>query len=207
MVKEAICILSGSIKKGENGIWHTLDFGEGGDHSGDTCDRWRVIAGSILWKENPERMIIASGGIGIKEKLLMTFDDVPELSEVIKKELIDLGVPEKNIIKENRSNSTYTQLLFLPKILEKEKIEKAYIVSNEWHLSRIKAFFEVGPSLQELWKNYFVELAAAEKVLLSDDSDRWREIVDRARGSEGIKKRVMIELKGVKDIYEGKYKF
>lgn len=202
-MQEAICILGGGIKKDVKGMWHTLDFGGEGDDFGETCDRWRIVTASLLWKKNPKNIIIVSGNG--KQGQLVKFPDAPTVAEVIRKELIELGVPLRRIVKEEKSNSTYGQLFFLSYILEEKKIEKVYIISNEWHLERIQAFMDKGPGLKEMWNPFEVKLLSAEGILLSSDKNKWENVIRFARESEGIKKRILLEKKGVEEIRRGTY--
>lgn len=200
---DVLCILGGGLRKDTKGIWHTLNFGEGGDNFGETCDRWRVIAGSLLWKKNPEATIIASGGRGQLEKIA----GAPTLAEVIKKELIELGVSEEKIIKEELSNSTCSQLLRLSHIIKEKGIKTVSVISNEWHLERIHAFLEKSLELKESWNGMEANLLSAEEILLNEDKEKWQGIIEKARQSEEIKKRILLEKRGIEAIYSGKYKF
>jgi len=153
-------------------------------------------------KANPEQIIIASGG----KSQLKDIPDAPTVSEVIKKELIELGIPEERIIEEKNSGNTYQQLEELKKIVREMKLNGIKIISNDWHLPRIKAMIEMFDELKELKKLRKIELAGAEKIVLEYDRETWLEIIREAYKSEGLKKRIELEQKGIKDIKEGKYK-
>lgn len=107
---DSIAILGGILKKNKSG-WHTTSFNEGNDFEG-VGDRLRVIAGRYLYdkviKNNSDIFIIVSGGRG----RLKSIKGVPTVAEVIKKELIELGVPSESIMQEDDSGNTFEQLLF-----------------------------------------------------------------------------------------------
>src|SRR3989338_6165011 len=103
--KEAIFVISGGFKRDEAGEWVSSDF-ERSD-CGPVGSNIRMLAGWYLYKKNPQRSIIVSGGRGECEGLL------PQnltLSKILKRELLELGVPEDNIIEEDQGNTTYQQL-------------------------------------------------------------------------------------------------
>jgi len=95
--KTAIVILGGGLKKDADGRWRTTNYDESGDNFGVSGDRLRVVAANYLYKNNQEQLIIASGGKG----QLKNIPGAPAVSEVLKRELIELGVPEEKIIEEN----------------------------------------------------------------------------------------------------------
>ena len=86
-----IVILAGGLVKDING-WRTTWFDEM-DNFGALGDRFRVLAGAYTYqnaqKENQDAWLIACGGKG----QLQSISDAPTISSVIKKELIELGVP------------------------------------------------------------------------------------------------------------------
>lgn len=201
--KEAIVIVGGGLKREADGRWRTTTFEDKGDNFGLSGDKLRVIAASYLYKENPKMFIVALGGKG----QLKNIQNAPNVSAIIKKELIDLGVAEEKIIEENNSGTTYQQLEELKKIIKEKKLKYIMIVSNEYHLPRIKAMIEALPQLKEMSKLINIELIAAEKVLLDYDRETWQEIIKIVYNSQAMKKRIQLEQKGIKDIKEGRYKF
>ena len=200
--KTAIVILGGGLKKDADGRWRTTNYDEPGDNFGVSGDRLRVVAASYLYKSNPEQIIIVSGGRG----QLKDIPDAPTVSQVLKKELMELGVPEEKIIEENISGNTYEQLKKIKRLIRKEGLKKIDFVSNKWHLPRIKAMLESFPELKEIYNLVKVELKGAEEILLKYDHKNWQEIIEKVYKSEGLKKRIELEQKGIQDIKEGRYK-
>ena len=200
--KTAIVILGGGLKKDETGKWRTTNYNEPGDNFGVSGDRLRVVAAGYLYKNNPQQIIIASGGKG----QLKDIEDAPTVSEVIKKELIELGVPEEKIVEENNSGNAYQQLQEIEKIINKMQLKNVSILSSDWNLPRIKEMLVTFSDLKEISKLAEVEFLSAEKICLKFDREKWQKIIDEAYKSEGLKKRIELEKKGVQDIKEGRYK-
>lgn len=202
-MKKAICVLIAGVKKNKDGQWASTDLGDSG--LGAPGGKLRVAAAAYLYKSNPESIIIASGGRGWDVK-----NDEPEhsdLSEIIKLELIELGVFEKNIIKENKSNKTFEQLKELKKIIDNEKFNETTIITNDYHLARVKAMLKYAQELSKMFADKRIALQSAEEICLRYDRIKWQNIIKAAYESEEMKKRMEMEENGVKQIKDGTYKF
>lgn len=204
---EAIAILGGGLKKDGN-KWRTTNFEEG-DKFGCLGDRLRVIAGSYLYRDRERGgqnlLVIASGGRGQLEGIA----DAPTLAEVLSGELVEMGVPADKIYKEDQSGNTYQQLKELDNLVLTMGFMKFSIISNDYHLHRIRAMIELAPgliNLKNLLFNGGLSLESAEKIVLSCDP-RWEEIIKRAYASEAMKERIKLEERGVAQIKLGTYKF
>lgn len=195
---DAIFILGGSLIK-DNGIWRTCRFDES-DNFGVLGDTLRVKAGSILFNQGITGHIIALGGKGQYKDVT----DFPTLSSIIKKELVQFGIPP-NQIEENLSDGTYGQLKTILEIVRQRNWTKVGIISNEYHLPRISAMIEYAPNTGDL-KN-MADLISAEKILIDHVPKRWQKEIKEAYESTGMQNRIAMEQKGIKDIKDGKYKF
>lgn len=198
----AIAILGGGLKKSKNGIWRTTNFKEG-DNFGADGSHIRIIAGSYLYKNNLFDLVIASGGKGQYKNI----KNAPNISTVIKEELIKLGVSNKKIIEEKKSNNTYEQLIEIEKIIERKKLKKLIIISNKYHLPRIRIMIENERKLRKLFKSNIIKLKSAEDIIVKYDAKKWKPIIDNAYKSKAIKERIKLEKKGLLDIKKGVYKF
>ena len=80
--------------------------------------------------KNPKAIIIVSGGQGPQENITESL--------AMERYLIDLGVPEKIIIKEEASTSTYENLSYSKEILDKlfKSTYKTVIITNDFHIYR-----------------------------------------------------------------------
>jgi len=199
----AIIILGGDLKKDKRG-WRTTNFGER-DNFGITGDRLRVVAASFLYKRTGA-LIIALGGKG----QLKNIPGAPAVAKILKKELIKLGVPPKSIVEENKSGSTFEQLLALNNIVIKKKLRKIALISNRYHLPRIKTIIKCYSDkitiLALMLAERRLQLVSAEKVCLSYDKQKWAIVIKNAYKSKAMKRRLLLEKQGVADIKKGKYK-
>ncbi|KKT29397.1 hypothetical protein A3G55_00385 [Candidatus Giovannonibacteria bacterium RIFCSPLOWO2_12_FULL_44_25] len=201
-----IAILGGGLKKDSNGKWRTTNYGEAGDKFGTIGDRLRVVAASHLYKNDPRQTIICLGGKG----QLADISGVPPAAEVIRNELVDLGVAKENIITETNSGNTFKQLNELNKIIQQKEFVKITILSNGWHLPRTKAIIEAVEDLfvlRQLLQEHRIVLSSAEEIVLEYDRNRWEKIIADAYSSEDLKRRIELEGKGVAEIESGVYKY
>ncbi len=85
------------------------------------------------YKLNPDVKIIVSGGQGIGEPITE--------AEAMKRYLVKHNIPENVILKEERSTSTYENMLYSKKIYENtigKPLSKVMIVTNDFHMFRAK---------------------------------------------------------------------
>jgi len=107
------------------------------------------LAGYYLYKKLSEKNkieLIVSGSRGIYRGI----PGVPRVATVMKRELVELGLDSKEI-KIDKTDFTYNELVWLKRFLAK-KGGKAFIVSNTYHLSRIKTMIALLPELKKLKK-------------------------------------------------------
>ncbi len=204
-MKNAIAVLSAGVKKNNAGKWVSTDLTKEDNKLGAPGGKLRVIAASYLYKEYPEAIVIAIGGRGWDVK-----DDEssrPDLSEILKRELMELGVPKYGILEENKSNKTFEQLKELKKIIDCEKFSETTIITNDYHLARVKAMMEYDNELNELIVSGRIALQSAEDILLKYDKENWQNTIEKMYNSEEMKKRIEMENKGVEQIKKGVYKF
>lgn len=198
---DVIVVLSGGLIC-ENGVWRTTRYDEKGDTFGALGDRARVEAAVLLYAEHSGAVMVVSGGKGQYKNN----PNAPTLSSVLKRELIELGVPAGRIIEENASDNTWQQLQNLKMLMEREKFNSVLIVSNEWHLPRVLAMVEKDADLRRLSSAGTIRCESAEKILLARDPGAWKAVIERAYQSDGIKKRIALERKGVEEIKAGMYR-
>lgn len=193
----AIFILAGSLVK-EGEMWRTCNFNEG-DNFGVLGDTVRVLAGSLLFKNGATNHIIALGGKGQYKDT----PNFPDISSVIKKELIQLDIPSDHI-EVNLSDGTSAQLITIKEMASQRRWKKVGIVSNRYHLPRIGSMIEHFSKIKDLKTT--ADLISAEEVLINYDPERWQDEIKRAYEKDGMKNRIAMEQKSIKDLKEGKYK-
>lgn len=100
------------------------------------CIRGKQITGSLKRRldkallylhDNPETLVIVSGGKGKGEEVTEAF--------AMQEYLLENGLPDERIVMEDRSRTTKENLLFSKELLKREE-EKIGIVTNNFHLYR-----------------------------------------------------------------------
>jgi len=201
--KIAIAVLAGGLKKEKDGTWRTTTFEDKGDKFGLDGHRLRIVAASYLYNNNPDFSIIVLGGKG----QLKNVSDAPFISDVMREELISLGVAKESIIQEKRSGNTYQNIQELKKIILEKSFSHILIISNRCHLSRIHAMIERDENLNKMLASRKIEIEEAENIAIQYDPQVWKTVIASAYKSEAMKKRIALEEKGVRDIKVGTYKF
>jgi uncharacterized SAM-binding protein YcdF (DUF218 family) len=98
-----------------------------GDHKGD-----RTNFGVSLFKEGYSKNLVLTGGI-----LYYKYT----IAELMKRQALELGVPDKNIIVEAEAKNTWGNAIYSKKIMEREKFKSAIVVSSPYHMRRSKMLF------------------------------------------------------------------
>jgi uncharacterized SAM-binding protein YcdF (DUF218 family) len=110
------------------------------------CDMIFVFGGSHpgLWEtaakayhERLGKTIIVTGGHkpGVKPHITWTDGSTPE-SEVIKRELIRLSVPEKSIFYENKSINTLENVVYAKQVYDFSKVKSILVVCKNYGVGR-----------------------------------------------------------------------
>ena len=92
--------------------------------------RYRLDSAIEYYEKNPEAVIIVSGGKGLQE-------DVTE-ALAMERYLLSEGVPEENIVKEERATSTEENMTFSKEIAD-GLFEEGYsvcVITNDFHVLR-----------------------------------------------------------------------
>lgn len=199
--KSPIVIIGGCLVRKNYVGWRTTNFDEG-DNFGIIGDRLRVVAATYLHKADPDEMVIALGGRGQYEYI----PDVPPIATIVKQELITLGVPKDKIVVETESGNTFQQLQALVTIIEKKGIERIRVISNKYHLPRVKALSGMIAKLGELFAGGKFDLISAEQVLLKHNPEEWQASIEAAYLSEPMKSKIEQEERGIQMIKNGTYK-
>ena len=200
--QKVVVVLGGALRKDDTGRWRTVDLGQGGDNFAASNDRWRIDAVYAIWKNDRSTTLVVSGGQGQYKKET----DTPAVAEVMAHELMELGVSESAIMKDVESGNTVEQLRMTAAFAKEMKLQKVVILSNEWHIPRIKEMIAHAPGLVESLTGVEVELVAAENILWAESME-WQDRIKSARTDPGIMTRVALEQKGIRQIVDGTYKW
>lgn len=90
----------------------------------------RLIRAYEYYEKFPDTIFILSGGKGDDENL-------PE-AQGMANYLIEKGIPEKNLILEDKATSTYENFKFSKEILDSSEVENIGVISSSFHLYRAK---------------------------------------------------------------------
>lgn len=199
-MEDLIFIMGGGIVRDKTGRWCTPNFREG-DNFGVTGSHLRVIAAATIFNKNPGTMILASAG-----KDPYASGKRPTVAEVIKRELVDLGVTKTKIFEDRHSRNTYEQLVKLTKLIKSKKYRKIIMITNDFHVGRTTAMINYRPEFKILKVAANRKLLSAEKILIKENPQKWNKVIARAYRSKRMQQRIALEKKGIKDIISGKYK-
>lgn len=201
---DTIFVLGGWLVQNADGSWRTTNFEED-DPKNAFGDRWRVDGVADLFDKQTAPVIVVSGSAGKLAAL-----GAPAVAEVLARELVQIGVPQDAIIQDKESGSTYEQLQALLSLIKERQWNRIIILSNAYHLDRIEAMVAHAKPLTylfDLLQTGNLVFKSAEEVLLSNISNKWKEVIDKARRSSRFKEIIAFEQKGVRDIKEGRYRF
>ena len=90
----------------------------------------RLDAALDYWNENPNAIIVVTGGLGNRATITE--------AEAMARYLIARGVPESQIIREDQSTSTYENLVFAKELLAEDFPDgfSAVLITNDFHIYR-----------------------------------------------------------------------
>jgi hypothetical protein len=204
-MKNYLAVLSAGVKKNKDGKWVSTDLAREDEKLGAPGGKLRIRAAVYLFGKGGVDAIIASGGRG--RDIVNDEPGRPDLSAIMKRELVESGIPEDRIIEENKSNKTFDQLKEIKKITGSEKLNKTFIITSEYHLARVRAIMEYDAGLEAFFAAGRLTPVSAEEICLKYDREKWQDIIKAAYQSEEFKNRIKAEERGIKDIKAGKYKF
>ena len=122
------CIISGFSMTAPDGLDCLIVLGAQMKRSGPSkALQYRLDVAIDYLQENPDTIIIVSGGQGSDEHI--------SEAQGMHDYLIEKGIPEEKIIMENQSKNTFENLVFSADYLNKEK-DCVGIVSNNFHVFR-----------------------------------------------------------------------
>jgi uncharacterized SAM-binding protein YcdF (DUF218 family) len=92
----------------------------------------RLDAALAYWEQNPDAYIVVTGGLGNRASITE--------AEAMARYLIARGVPQEQIMLEDRSTSTYENLTFAKELLDERFPDgfRAVVVSNDFHMYRAR---------------------------------------------------------------------
>jgi len=201
---DAVVVLGGGLRK-ENERYDPATY-EDSDDFGMLGGHVRVQAAAQLYRAEAASCFMFTTGVYEKNKQRLGAD-VPAEAETYAQRFKELitdvsGVPE--IVLDTVSTTTLTNVQEIIAALISHKWQRIAIVSNEYHVPRIRVLYEhilrTHPELQ-----VHIEYLAAERVLKELQSGFFDTEIDLAYQSEEGRKRERNEAQGLRDLQEGRY--
>lgn len=122
------CVVSGFWQKGEPGADYVIVLGAQMKHNGPSkALRYRLDEAVRYLEENTGAKVIVSGGQGSDEHI--------SEAQGMYNYLVEQGIDEARIIKEDKSRNTFENLTFSAEYLDAEN-DSVVIVSNNFHIFR-----------------------------------------------------------------------
>jgi uncharacterized SAM-binding protein YcdF (DUF218 family) len=198
---DVVVVLGGNIRKTKSGRWVTTSYTEGkekaiGAHA-------RMIAAAQLYKEGKAKKFIVSTGQSVLIEGESEIDkSSPTEAEIMKKEMVRLGIPDEDIILEDKSDSTLANTKESAKIIRAMDFKRIGLLTSFWHLERAMVMFEA--QRLDIEGRSIIPLSADD--IVAAKSRRHKMVVDEMENSPTIKKRLESETEGIKAFKDGAYK-
>ncbi len=123
-----LCICGAFLEQGEAGLDYLIVLGAQMKKNGPSrALQYRLEKAYAYFRENPDTILIVSGGQGANEHI--------SEAQGMYDYLIRCGVPDKQIIKEDQSVNTVQNLTFSAAYLDRKKAHVG-IVTNNFHVFR-----------------------------------------------------------------------
>lgn len=201
---DAILVLPAGIKQDSSGRWVSTDLTPEDDAHGAPGGKLRIHAASILAALHPRAVIITGGGKGFDVDARIS-NERPLLAEILRDELLEVGIPLERMQLDWNSQTTYQGLQELDNIIQKSIMRRIVVVTNRYHLGRVHAMIET--KFSHILPRVMLEFVGAEDVLVVHNEARWRSHIEKAYLSEFMKKRIAMEEEGATQIRLGTYRF
>ncbi|PJZ46657.1 YdcF family protein [Leptospira brenneri] len=116
------------------GMIQTISAHPGRPELSDSADR--LTDAVRIYKAGKVKKILFTGGSGL------LFADVYKEADLAKELFLDLGVPEKDLIWENKSRNTYENAVETKKLLAENKLNSSILITSAFHMKRAAGCFE-----------------------------------------------------------------
>ncbi|MDO8452404.1 MAG: YdcF family protein, partial [bacterium] len=176
----------------------------------------RVLAAVELHELFPDKKIVTNSTVvanGVQEPHALVYAA----------ELRGKGVPDSQLIIQERSNSTATEIVELLKLAKENGWKKVLALTNDYHIPRAQAFYD---NLGKLFTPEYDEETSKEVAGLLDwakesgvevvfqdaesvlrlRSSHYATLINESKKTEAYAGRIAAEAKGTNDLTEGRYK-
>ena len=187
---DAIVPLSAGTVQHADGTWHSTTYDDR-DAFGTLGGYVKMEAGALLAKRYPRAFVVAN---------TKCMDDrQPSHAVVHARELQELGVPKERIVLEEQSVSTGSEVSEALKLAQVRGWKRICIVSNEYHLPRVEAFY------RQLRSPVAVDFVSAEAVVVAERPAFAAEF-EAIKQRPAYAERLAAEARGIAAIQAGTYK-
>lgn len=213
---QAVIILSGGTEYSPERGYYTPSYDEADFTGLASGAHFRVIAAAEIAKCFPEIKIVPTGKLithGIAEK-----EHFPNDAKVMADELVAMGVDRNQIILEENSISTLTELVQLVKMARENGWERVAVITSRWHVPRVKMMYDKLETIEglcaaeeETMIKEFKLSGAKVVVIAAEDitdevSEEYRSQMQEVEQRDSYKERLVAEQKGIEDLKAGRYK-
>ena len=183
-------ISGGTVYDTQMDKYHSTNYEEG-DKFGTLGGYARIQAAAILAKRYPKAYVVANSK-RLDGKL-------PTHAQTHARELVELGVEKERIILEENSTTTFSGVVEALKLARERGWKNIIFVTNEYHLPRVRAFYEREQSA------ILAEFVSAEKVLIEEDPTFAQEF-EKIKATPAYQLRLRSEAGGIEAIKSREYK-
>jgi hypothetical protein len=192
---DAIFVLSGGIVRTIHGGFRSTSYRDLDFHGFCTAGKTRVIAAAQLGRVHQKAVLVTTSRVE---------PDFPSHASVMATELIRYGIPLGRILLEEQSVNTQTELIEMVKLATRNRWGHIAVLTNAYHLARVRAMIELFSGLCESKWPQTVVLVAAENVLRLR-SPHYTRLIAAAESTEAFRGRIEAEKRGLRQLREGTY--
>lgn len=211
---EAIFIFSAHTKKislsGNQKRYVSSDFNDE-DSFGVLGGKDRIVATATLAKIFPKATLVTTS------RRLLSDSQSPSHAQVVAQELIDEGINQSRIVKEEKSFNSVTQIAVMLELVLKKNWRKIVAISSDYQIPRLEAIYSnleklLGLDPQTLQN--FRQISSENRQIVFVSADNILNFYPSLQSfsswpyhhSTAYQKRVESEQKGVQDILAGRYR-
>lgn len=191
MTPDAIFILSAGIKKDATGEYVPTDYSDR-DAFGTLGGIERVRAAAVLAKQFPNAVLVTTSKTMTGEP--------PTHASIYANALSRLGVLENRILREEQSTTTGNGVAMALNLTHKRNWGHIAFLSNEYHLPRVRAFWEQIPGPKP-----HAEFVSAENILMEEDPS-FNAIFNALKKTQAYQERLIAEARGIEAFALGTYR-
>jgi uncharacterized SAM-binding protein YcdF (DUF218 family) len=214
---DAVIILGGGLQK-TGGKFYPTDYRHE-DEFGMLGAGMRMVTATEMYIESQTRNFVFATGVTDKNRAKFG-DNVPTEAEIYEEKFLRVieglkkrpdyktkleNLPPPNVIKEDKSFNTASNIEEISKIIKKQGWQNVRIVSSKYHIPRIKALYEHAQNNDLELKNVKIEFISAEDFVINKKPGRYDKTIKQYYQTDAAKRRLESEARGLHDLQHGTY--